>query len=466
MNLSSLIESMQENLSNILDKDKLSTLAFDHRFIVRSTNRIEAINFVELMSVELLKKPELSLEGMCDLLKTKNPNTEISRQGLQQRINSQGAVDFMSAVFVDSLSQAVNNFAITPSQLLTPFRRILLQDSTQIKLNDSLCDAFRGCGGSGGKAALKLHLVYDFHQHQLSEVLLTNATTSETDRGNALVEKLLGNDLVLRDLGYFSLDQLRKINGKQAFFLSRLPSSVGVYLSNASDACEINIIDYIQRHFPHQGVIDIEVYLGKEKFPVRLIAYRLPEAMVNQRRRKAYDAARKKSRTPKKEYLQWLSFSFYLTNVPITVWTTAVIGTIYRLRWQIELIFKQWKSLLKIDFLKGKSPYRIECLLYGRLISICLIAKIHGVVWWYAIQEFDREVSCDKLIKWLLRNHRLEKLMKPVSFSALFNQLIQQLNHLLKEKRKRKTTYQRIVDGQTFNENFSLDTYEVLQKAA
>jgi len=457
---------MQENLSNILDKDKLSTLAFDHRFIVRSTNRIEAINFVELMSVELLKKPELSLEGMCDLLKTKNPNTEISRQGLQQRINSQGAVDFMSAVFVDSLSQAVNNFAITPSQLLTPFRRILLQDSTQIKLNDSLCDAFRGCGGSGGKAALKLHLVYDFHQHQLSEVLLTNATTSETDRGNALVEKLLGNDLVLRDLGYFSLDQLRKINGKQAFFLSRLPSSVGVYLSNASDACEINIIDYIQRHFPHQGVIDIEVYLGKEKFPVRLIAYRLPEAMVNQRRRKAYSSARKKSRTPKKEYLQWLSFSFYRTNVPITVWTTAVIGTIYRLRWQIELIFKQWKSLLKIDFLKGKSPYRIECLLYGRLISICLIAKIHGVVWWYAIQEFDREVSCDKLIKWLLRNHRLEKLMKPVSFSALFNQLIQQLNHLLKEKRKRKTTYQRIVDGQTFNENFSLDTYEVLQKAA
>jgi len=83
--------------------------------------------------------------------------------------------------------------------------------------------------------------------------------------------------------------------------------------------------------------------------------------MVNQRRRKArevryrhtgrYDAARKKSRTPTKKYLQWLSFSFYITNVPITVWTTDVIGTIYQLRWQIELIFKQWKSLLKIDFL-------------------------------------------------------------------------------------------------------------------
>ncbi len=461
MNLASIIEVLQEKFAAIFDKDELDTLAKNRRFIVRSTNRIEAIDFVELMSIQLWKNPELSLEGMCDILKTKNPNTQISRQGLQQRINSQNAVDFLSAVLVDCLSQAVNNFDITPPQLLTPFRRILLQDSTQIKLNDALCDTFCGCGGSGRKSALKLHLVYDFHQHQLSEVLLTNATTSETEIGKALVEKIFKNDLVVRDLGYFCLDQLAKIDYKQAFFLSRLLSSVGVYLSNTPETEELNIVSFLRTHFPHQNIIDIEVYLGKEKFPVRLIAYRLPEEIVNQRRRKAYDAARKKSRTPKKEYLQWLSFSFYITNVPITVWTTEVIGTIYRLRWQIELIFRQWKALFLIDFLSGKSPYRIECLLYGRLIGICIIALIYGVVWWYVWLKFDREVSSDKLVKWLLRNHRMEKLMKPVSLSSLFSELIPQINHLLKEKRKRKTTYQRIVDEQTFNENFSLDTYEV-----
>jgi len=467
MNLSSIISVMQENLYTIFDKDELSTLAKDHRFIVRSTNRIEAIDFVELMTVQLLKNPFLSLSGMCDILKTINPNTDISRQGLQQRINSSGAVDFMYAVFVDCLSQAVKNvFDITPPQLLTPFRRILLQDSTQIKLNGVLSDAFCGCGGSGGKAALKLHLVYDYRRHQISEVLQTNATTSETEIGKALVEKILPDDLVMRDLGYFCLEQLTKIDEKQAFFLSRLPSSVGVYLSNAPEACEINIVDYIQTHFPHQAIIEINVYLGKEKFPVRLIAYRLPEEIVNQRRRRAYQAARKKSRTPKKEYLQWLSFSFYITNVPLKIWTTDVIGTIYRLRWQIELIFKQWKSLLKIDFLSGKSPYRIECFLYGRLICICLVSLIYGVVWWYSWLKFDREVSSDKLIKWLLRNNRMAKLMQPQGFPSLFNQLIQQINQLLKDKRKRKTTYQSLIDKQTFNENFSLDTYEVLKKVA
>ncbi len=176
---------------------------------MRSTNRIEAVDFVELMTIQLGQDPELSLDGMCDFLASKNPNTLISRQALQQRINSTGASDFLSAVFVECLSQAVKPlFEQTTPQLLTPFRRILLQDSTQIKLNNALCDAFCGCGGSGRKAALKLNLIYDYHQHQISEVSITNATTSETEMGQALVEKIQPDDLVMRDLGYFSIDQL------------------------------------------------------------------------------------------------------------------------------------------------------------------------------------------------------------------------------------------------------------------
>ena len=467
MNLAYIIDVMQENLAKIFDEDELDTLARKHRFIVRSTNQIQAAHFVELMTIELLMNPELSLDGMCDVLESKMSNSRISRQALQQRINCSGASDFLSAVFVECLSQAVNPvFDQTPSPLLAPFRRILLQDSTHIKLNNALCDSFRGCGGSAGKAALKLNLIYDYQRHQISEVSITDATTSEIEMGQALLEKIQPDDLVMRDLGYFSIDQLTKIDRKQAFYLSRLPSSVGVFLDNAPYADEINIVDYIQSHFPHQNTIDFDVYLGKEKFPVRLVAYRLPEEIVNQRRRKAYDAARKKSRTPTKKYLQWLSFSFYITNVPITVWTTDVIGTIYRLRWQIELIFKQWKSLLKIDFLTGKSEYRIQCLLYGRLITICLYALIYGVAWWYAWREFDGEISGDKLIKWLRRNDRHKKLISPASLSSLFNQLIQQISHLLKERRNRKTIYQRIRSGQTFNENFSLDTDDVLPKVA
>jgi len=100
------------------------------------------------------------------------------------------------------------------------------------------------------------------------------------------------------------------------------------------------------------------------------------------------------------------------------------------------------------------------------LITICLYALIYGVAWWYAWREFDGEISGDKLIKWLRRNDRHKKLISPASLSSLFNQLIQQISHLLKERRNRKTIYQRIRSGQTFNENFSLDTDDVLPKVA
>lgn len=213
--------------------------------------------------------------------------------------------------------------------------------------------------------------------------------------------------------------------------------------------------------------MELSVYLGKEKFPVRLIAYRLPEAIVNERCRKAKQAARKKGRHPTKEYLCWLRFSFYITNVPNHLWATEVIGTIYRLRWQIELIFKGWKSLLKIDCLSGTSPYRIQCLVYGRLCVVCLISMLYQTVYWYAWGKMEREVSAEKLMKWLLRDHRLTQVVLKTSLFSFFADLLAQLpKRLLKQKRKRKTTLKRIEDGETFDQTFSVNDEEFLQQAA
>ena len=75
--------------------------------------------------------------------------------------------------------------------------------------------------------------------------------------------------------------------------------------------------------------------------------------------------AQKKGRKPSDEYLSWITFTFYVTNVESEIWTHKVVGTIYRLRWQIELIFKQWKSLLRIDCLLSTNENRIRCLVFG-----------------------------------------------------------------------------------------------------
>ena len=68
------------------------------------------------------------------------------------------------------------------------------------------------------------------------------------------------------------------------------------------------------------------------------------------------------------------------------------IGTIYRLRWQMELTFKHWKSLFQIDVLKGTRPERIRCLIYGRLIVILVVQRLLALASTQAAAE-QRELS-------------------------------------------------------------------------
>jgi IS4 transposase len=123
--------------------------------------------------------------------------------------------------------------------------------------------------------------------------------------------------------------------------------------------------------------------------------------VVAERRRKAYKEAKKKGKTLSQAYAHWLAFSFYITNVSHVVRPAQAVEAIYRIRWQVELTFKDWKSLLKIHVLKGTRVERIECLIYGRLICIVVLNLLCSWAWWYGQYQHQREVSFPKLINWL-----------------------------------------------------------------
>ncbi|HHX59276.1 MAG TPA: transposase [Epulopiscium sp.] len=71
-----------------------------------------------------------------------------------------------------------------------------------------------------------------------------------------------------------------------------------------------------------------------------------------------------------------LEYNCYITNVPRELLEKGQIHDMYSLRWQIELMFKIWKSIFKIDKIKKVKINRFECFLYSRLISLLLTASI------------------------------------------------------------------------------------------
>jgi hypothetical protein len=249
---------------------------------------------------------------------------------------------------------------------------------------------------------------------------------------------------------------LKTIEEKNAYYLSRLFKSVNVYLSSDSDAESIDLTSYVKKQVDASGFMDMEVYLGEERVCCRLISYRVPEQTINERRRRAKRSAQKKGRTVTQEYLEWLDYSFYITNVGHEIWSPEIVGTIYRIRWQIELIFKQWKQLFKIDVMQGTRSERIRCLLYGRLIMINIVTQIYALSEWYCSGTLGREVSAVKLIQWLQRKGRMYQTIVKNKVSMLMEELINSLPRgLLKQKRRRKTTFGLIDEQIGFLESFS-----------
>jgi hypothetical protein len=287
----------------------------------------------------------------------------------------------------------------------------------------------------------------------LLELHLCDGTAADQSRALAILPHLRPGDLVLRDLGYLTLESLRQIAARGAWYLSRLSKGVDVYLEADAQAPALALVEHLERFYPDDSVIDLPVYLGHERVPSRLLAYRLPEPVVQERRRKALAEARKKGRELSPEYLDWLSFGFYITNVSLQVWPAKVVGTIYRLRWQVELTFRNWKSLLKINVLKGTRTERVQCIIYGRLITIIMLAMISSYASWYAEDYLQRELSLPKLINWLKRKNRLVNAVHDGTLEALLRNLRRALPKLLcKQKRKRRTSRQLIAEYEPYME--------------
>lgn len=104
----------------------------------------------------------------------------------------------------------------------------------------------------------------------------------------------------------------------------------------------------------------------------RLLAARLPEAVVNERRRRARTNAKKKGSTPAPAHLALLAWNLFITHVPGAVGATATVLTVYPIRWQRELIVKSWQSSLHVAAIPPKTADPTLCYLSGRRLLMLL----------------------------------------------------------------------------------------------
>jgi len=194
------------------------------------------------------------------------------------------------------------------------------------------------------------------------------------------------NSLHIKDLGYFNVEVFAQQDQAGEYFLSRLQFGTKVMLRTEAASEEpgqaIEVLDWLSEQ---QGpFVDQLIFLGKgKKLACRMIAWRVPEELANERRRKLREQIRRKyGREPSADRLAWCDWTIMVTNVPAEVLSPQEVVVLYRASWQVELLFKRWKSQNRVAQLQGSTEIRQMIRLWSRLLmSLVQHWLVIGSVW-------------------------------------------------------------------------------------
>lgn len=455
-NIAKLGNNLKNVIQSIIDPKQMRELAKKTGFVQRCSSRLDGDEFVQLLMIESVDGEKNTLRGAIDTLGQIKSTAKMSIQALGKRINTRAAATLIESVFEKTLQVVMNqiNHVIIISKkdlkLLSFFSNVYLQDSSECQLDAELKNEYKGSGGGSGngkgEASVKVDLIYEYKTKSLSYFKVTDRREPDVVLGERIVEVIKKGDLVIRDLGYSCIDIFKQIQEIGAFFLSRLHASLNVF-QNKHDTQPVSLGSFLKKKVKGSGIVDTMVYLSKHMFLCRMIAYRVPPEIEKERCEEYLKECKKRKRKPNKEYIKRLSFTIFITNVTVTMWPAEVIGTIYRLRWQVELIFKSWKSNLKFDFLDGTNVFRIKCLIYARLTAILMMFTVYSCIDRVTLELLEKEISIHKIIDWLTKNGRFFEIVMKGFGKSLWKSLVEDSNTILcKEKRKRRKTTRELIE--------------------
>lgn len=395
-------EALLKELKSCFGKKELEKIARESKFIQRSTSRLSGLSFLMMNVLDCSDGRERSLNDCCDWLE-EHFDIELTKQSLDERYNTD-AVRFVKTCFtrvLDIINQGVIN-----RQMDLPFSKIQLTDSTSFKIPESLSTFYLGYKGAGGKAIIKMHLNYDLLNGEVEDIFITDGVATDGNYKLGAKEIIEPLGLYLRDLGYYDLDYFNKIAKEGAYFLSRSKTNAAYsFLNENGKYTRINIEDYLPQEGQTKQLNNIYIGWGKKKLKVRLVMQSVPEEVAQERLKKLEQYASKtKSSGVSKQRKAMCFFNMYITNAPEEILPMEIIRLVYTLRWQIELIFKIWKSVFKIDEVKKMSIFRFECYIYSKLIAILLTLHIHNKLGQFLWDEFEFELSPIKAAKLIKKN--------------------------------------------------------------
>jgi hypothetical protein len=237
-------------------------------------------------------------------------------------------------------------------QAFAELHHMVIQDGSSFAIHDGLREVFPGRFKAVKPAAVELHATMDVLCDAPTIVVLTPETTNE----QAFLPEpaTLTGSLLLADRGYLDLDYLRRVAQARGFCIIRAkagmhPQVVEAFREDGQRLCSLRNkpLQAIHAQRPKRQRVDLVVQWQVDGHPLCL------RLIISWNRRTK-------------------SFCYFLTNLPPTRYPIEGICRAYKWRWQVELLFKEWKSYANLHAFDTEKPAIVEGLMWTAIAAAAL----------------------------------------------------------------------------------------------
>jgi len=375
----------------LFSREYLDQVARETGFVKRACRKISPFNLLASLTEQCLHRSP-SYNNLASTIES-NGGTDPSRQAVALRLG-EPFVDFLKTLLGEVISRKIDPDAgagKSPAAAFRGYQRVLVQDSTVIRLPDALFASFSGVSnGHSSVCNARIQGVYDLVSGKFIEFSIDSY--SKNDQLAAPELEIREGDLVLRDRGYLTAGEIQRHVAAGADFIYRHKTKT-VYL-DPDTRLPVDLAALLRS----RGKLDMEVLTG-EGTRVRLLAAPVDPATAELRRMRA--KKENKGHNPSAAVLELMDWTIFITNIPAAKAGFAEILGIYGLRWRIEVIFKAWKSHLNFDVMHRASERQVGILIRTRLLVIAaasnLYRKFEDILW----SKYLRRLSFLKFMEYL-----------------------------------------------------------------
>ncbi|HSX77231.1 MAG TPA: IS4 family transposase [Candidatus Saccharimonadia bacterium] len=279
--------------------------------------------------------------------------TTITYKAFYNQVAKSRFADFartMTSRLIGDMTLKVLGFA--KGRAFAEFRHIVLQDGSSFAIHDGLREVFPGRFKVVKPAAVELHTTMDLLCDTPTTVVLTPDTTNE----QAFLPEpaSLRASVLLADRGSLDLHYLRRLQGAGGFCIIRAKAGMNPQVVEAfrEDGKRLRSLrnkplKAIHAKLPKRQRVELVVEWQVEEYPLRL------RLLISWNR-------------------QTKEFCYLLTNLPAQRYPLDMIYRAYKWRWQVELLFKEWKSYANLHAFDTENPAIVEGLIWAAIAAAAL----------------------------------------------------------------------------------------------